>query len=115
MGFATAAPRDKSQTGALHFASPSRAVNKRFRYQITRNRRISIRRQIVAEKILRRNQDRGKAGDTGLSVDKVVQFLLYGYHTSRPMSDTLECAPVVISFIFRPNRPGQFGLKMADI
>ena len=34
------------------------------------------------KKILRQSQDRGKAVDNGLSVGKVVQFLLYGKNAS---------------------------------
>ena len=34
------------------------------------------------QKILRRSQDRGKAVDNGLSVGKVVQFLLHGKNAS---------------------------------
>ena len=34
------------------------------------------------QKIIRRSQDRGKAVDNGLSVGKVVQFLLYGKNAS---------------------------------
>ena len=47
----------------------------------TIDQRISIRGQIVAKKI-RWSQDRGKAVNNGLSVGKVVQFLLYEKNAS---------------------------------